>query len=152
MPTVEKLLPAVTVLSGPAESREQVAEALQGVGLKVMQDVLDGRGQHCVPVEHGLPSYPNPAAAKKAKRPYSGHTPGTLLDDEGYEEDPRIAWLTVEGERMDEAVRVAEPLGWQYRMHSAESRMVVEELSVEEHLAAIDAHRAEVDALLRDRA
>ena len=117
-----------------------------------MQDALDARGQHRVPVEHGLPSYPNPEAAKRAKRPCSGHTPGTLLDGEEYEDDPRISWLTVEGERMDEATRVAEPLGWQYRMHSAERVLKVEELSVEDHLVAIDAHRAQVDALLRDRA
>jgi len=137
MHTVE--LPAFTVLSGPKAKRDEVAAALRDVGLTVVQDILsDGEK---VADSHGLPSYPNPKLAKKHKRPLSGHTPGTQLDGEDYEDDPRISFLTVEGEDMNRASEIAEPFGWVYRMHACPRVQTVEDdVPVEDRLRIIEYH------------
>lgn len=95
MPLVDRELPALTVLSGPAKAREMVAEALRGAGLTVLDDpLIDGEKVHD---DHGLPSHPNPKVATKAGVPNAGHTPGTAHPDSGeeYVPDARVSFLTV---------------------------------------------------------
>lgn len=116
------------VLSGPKGYRSRVVSALRRAGYEI------GPEDH----GHGLPSYTDPVTAHEAKKPNSGHTPGTphpaelvTIEDgkkvavphdcehvgDDYEDDPRIAWITCRGPHPDDAQRAAETLGWQERMH-----------------------------------
>lgn len=138
-------LPALTVLSGPAERRAACFEALRTAGLRVVPDKhVDGA---LVQPTHGLPSHPSPEAAKKAKAPNSGHTPGTEHNGKPYKDDPKVAFLAVEGEVMDEAAKVAERFDWQYRLHSCETVREEHELTVEERMARIESDLVAVKAI-----
>lgn len=147
----------VCIISGPASARALITQALGREDLTVTEAT-----------DHGLPSYTDPITAHAAGAPNSGHQidglhPETLdyVADDGslqtrenpltdyhgqaYEDDPAIGFLRVECDDPDRVAALVADRDWQLRAHG--TVLTPPEPTVEEHLAAIDAHLEQIRGL-----